>query len=268
MILVANCGGTKTRIGVSLDGQALQQSVTFGTRQNFEEQLTEIENQVRKLTGGKAIEQASAGVAGVWNREKTKLFKSPHLPDWDGKPIKKRWEEIFGCEVMFGNDVEMEGLGEATNGAGRRSRIVVYLAIGTGIGGVKIEDGKVCANKFGFEPGHQIIDVDGEVGYLEDFASGSAMKKIYGKPPEEIDDPDIWEKQSRLITIGIHNAIVMWSPEVVLLGGGLMNKIQVSRLKEMLGASLKIFPQLPDVRMGELGDSAGLYGCLASWRKD
>jgi len=153
-------------------------------------------------------------------------------------------------------------------GAGRRKRIVGYLTIGTGIGGVKIEDGKICSRIYGFEPGHQIIDVNEEVGYLDDFASGSAMRKIYGKPPEEIDDMDIWEKETQMIAVAIHNAVCFWSPEIVIMGGSLMQKIKMSNLRQIIGQQMKRLPKLPEIVQVELKEKAGLYGALAALRSN
>jgi glucokinase len=267
MNLVFNCGGTNTRMGISADGEAIDKYSSFSTQPSFDDQLVKLKEESQKLLVGKKLDKVAGGVAGVWQKDKAKLFTSPNLPDWENVPIRKKLEELFGVRVNLANDAEMEGLGEATMGAGRRKRIMAYLTIGTGIGGVKIEDGKICPRVFGFEPGHQIIDVCGEVGYLEDFAGGAAMKKIYGQPPAKINDVEAWEKETQLIAVGIHNAILFWSPEIVVLGGGLMQKMKLADLKAKLAEQLKMLPKLPEMALAELKEKAGLYGALSTLRK-
>src|SRR4030066_415253 len=52
---------------------------------------------------------------------------------------------------------------EKVKGAGKGFNIVAFLTIGTGVGGARIVGGKPDANVFGFEPGHQIIDLGGNI---------------------------------------------------------------------------------------------------------
>lgn len=268
MYLVFNIGGTNTRVGISADGQTLDKSDSFATCANFDHQLTRLKQTTENMREGKKIRVICGGIAGLWYTTRAKIYKSPNLPEWEGLAIKKKIESEFGVRTLLGNDVEMEGLGEAAAGAGRRKQIVVYLGIGTGIGGVKIVDGKVCPRVYGFEPGHQIIDASGEVGYLESFAGGAAMKKMFGKEPWEIEDNQIWEREAQLISIGIHNAIMFWSPEIVILGGSLMQKIDLGLVKKLLSQQLKMLPKMPEIALGELGDKAGLYGALTLLKED
>jgi glucokinase len=267
MYLIFNCGGTNTRIGISADGQALDKIIDFRTYKNFDQQVARMKEETAGLIDNQRPEKIGGGIAGLWLPNKSRLYKSPNLPLWEGVEIKKKLEEIWGKTVTLANDAEMEGLGEATVGAGRRKRIVGYLTIGTGIGGVKIEDGKICPRTYGFEPGYQIVDINDEMGYLEDFAGGAGLQKIYGRLPEEIDDPEAWNKETQLIAVGIHNAILFWSPEIIVLGGSLMQKIKISDLKAKLILQMKRLPKLPELVMGELQDKAGLYGALEYIRK-
>jgi len=144
---------------------------------------------------------------------------------------------------------------------------VVYITISTGIGGSRIVDQKIDANRFGFEPGHQIIDIleDGSTKSLLEYASGSSIKKIYNKEAKDIDDENIWNDLSEKLAYGINNVIVFWSPDVVVLGGSMMNSpgISLERVKSSLKDTLKIFPEYSEIKKASLGDSCGLFGALA-----
>lgn len=261
--LVFNTGGSKTKIATSADGEGLSETMIVPTETSPDLWVKMIKEKAKALVKDNKIGAICGGIAGVWDEKKTRLVRSPNLPEWEKYPIKKSLEEAFPeVRVRLDNDVVMEALGEAMVGAGRRKRIVAYVAIGTGIGGCKVEDGKICANQFGFEPGHQIVEADGVLGYLEDFAGGAGMRKIYGKKAEDISDPDAWENETRLIAIGLHNVIVLWSPEILILGGSVMKSVDMEKLTEILKQQLKIFPQLPEIIRGSLEEKAGLYGAL------
>jgi glucokinase len=262
MVLVFNVGGTKTKIGISRDGENLAETWYFETPKDFDKWLTRFSDETIDKVGKTTIDKICGGIAGVWDLKKTKLFKSPNLPDWESEAIRKHIEAKFDAKVTLDNDVVMEGLGEARLGAGRRKQIVAFLGIGTGIGGVKLVEGRVSPVMYGSEPGHMIIEADGEVGYWENFASGAAMERMYGKKPDDIDDAKIWDEELKLLAIGIHNVVMMWSPEMVILGGGLANKIDIKKLTALVRQQMIMFPKLPEIAMSELGDKAGLYGAL------
>jgi len=262
MILIFNVGGTTTKAALSQDGQTLADVWSFDTPRDFEKWLFVLSEETGKRLKGKAVEKVCGGIAGVWDVKKTKIFKSPNLPDWEGELIKKQIESQFNAKVLLDNDVVMEGLGEARVGAGRRKQIVAFLGIGTGIGGVKLVDGKISPAAYGSEPGHMIIEADGEVGYWENFASGAAMEHMYGKKPEEIDDVQIWDSELKLLAVGIHNVIMMWSPEIIIFGGGVSNKLDFEKLATLVKQEMIMFPKLPEMVVSELGDKSGLYGAL------
>lgn len=217
------------------------------------------------------------GIRGVLDKNKERLVKDTYLDEWVDQPLKERLEKELHTKFYFENDSELIGLGEAISGAGRGYGIVAYLTISTGVGGVRIVERKVDEHTYGFEPGHQIIDVDGtinpdtykkekdwNVGELESIVSGIAIKLHYGKDPHEITDEKIWQEISRYLAVGVYNTVIHWSPDVVVLGGGMMKSpgILIDVVKSHLRQILKIFPKHPEIKKAELGDFGGLYGAL------
>ena len=174
--------------------------------------------------------------------------------------------QLFSCPALIENDSALCGLGEAVAGAGRGSDIVAYITVSTGVGGVRIVDGKVDRAHAGFEPGHQIV-ASGLT--LERLVSGRAMSEKYGKHPREITDEVVWEELAGYLALGLHNTIVHWSPEVVVLGGSMMKVpgIALPAVQAYLAKTLKIFPVLPELRLAELGDFGGLHGALELLRQ-
>jgi len=257
-------GGTNSRVGISFDGQTIAGTEVFKTPKDFDEGVKAIEEIAKKLLLGKVAASVSGGVAGPLTTDKSGTVNAPHLPGWSGRPLKLELSTRFGCEVHLENDTAMAGLGEAAFGSGKEHKIVAYMTISTGVNGVRIIDRKLEINSLGFEIGHQIIDLDGSMRHadLESLISGSALERRYGDTAENLTNPAIWEDEARLTAYGINNIIVFWAPDIVVLGGSLMKKMSVERVKMYVKNILKLYPQLPIIVKSELGDLGGLWGAL------
>lgn len=263
MILVLDIGGTKTRLAVSSDGLNLKQTAVFDTLKKFDDEAKELSSRALQILEGERASSVVVGLAGTLNEHKEILLSSPNLKEWEGVPIKKKFEDLFDAPVFLENDTALAGLAEASLGAGRGGQIVVYVAVGTGVGGVRIVNGKIDCNRYGFEPGHQILDMEGRD--LEYYVSGKSVEARYGAPPEKIDDKKVWDGVERALAIGIHNSILHWSPDVVVLGGSMVLKtpgISVQNVGFRLAEILKVFKTAPKIVNSSLGDEAGLYGGL------
>lgn len=275
MFLLFDIGGTKMRIALSKDGESFGEPKVVPTPQNFEKGISAFQEIAKELTQGKKIEAVAGGIAGPLDEEKTMLLNSPNISGWIKKPLKQELEKIIDAPVSLQNDTALVGLGEVTYGAGKGSRIVVYITVSTGVGGSRFVDGKIDINAMGFEPGHQIINFEGDKamcpgckkqGHLEGYVSGTAVELKYGKKPYEIEDPAIWDEIAKLLAIGLNNTIVHWSPDVVVLGGSMMIKepgISLDRVQHHLKEVMTIFPEPPLLKKAELEDVGGLYGALA-----
>lgn len=266
MYLVFEVGGTKTRIGFSSDGKILDSSQVLPTKGNFEQFIPLLKDSSTAISGGRPIKACAGGVAGVLDAKREVLINAAHLPNWVGRPLLETLQNVLGVHVFLENDASLGGLGEATSGAGVNKGIVAYLTIGTGIGGTRIVNGKIDDNALGFEPGHQIISPEGLE--FEQYISGPTLQREYGKPSEQIDDPTIWDEAAKRLSIGLTNTIVHWSPNIVILGGGLMEKIPLERIRLYLGQRLKIFPAPPEIAKAKLGELSGLHGALEYLRQN
>jgi predicted NBD/HSP70 family sugar kinase len=157
-------------------------------------------------------------------------------------------------------------LGEAVAGAGRGFEICVYITVSTGIGGVKIINGKFEKNRFGFEPGFQFLNNETKENW-EDLSSGTAVENKFNTHPKEVAKTSDWEKIERDVSIGLHNSILHWSPDVVVLGGSMSRDFDVEKIKSHLKELMKIHPELPEIRIAELGSIGGIYGGFAFMRQ-
>ncbi|PIQ68645.1 MAG: hypothetical protein COV91_03065 [Candidatus Taylorbacteria bacterium CG11_big_fil_rev_8_21_14_0_20_46_11] len=267
MFLLFDIGGTNMRVAVSHDGITLGAQKSLPTPRDFDEGVETLSRIAQELCDGNSLVKAVGGVAGTLDTDRNVLIHSPNNGGWKGKPLREALEKALGVPVRLENDAALAGLGEAVHGAGKGFSIVVYFTISTGIGGARIVEGNIDASAYGFEPGFQIIDMcDREAGYLEARASGSALRKKFGVPAEEITDEAVWKEFEQTLAVGIHNSLLHWSPDVVVLGGAIAEKgrfFSVERVHEHATQLLRVLPTTPVFKKAELGDDGGLYGGLA-----
>lgn len=261
MYLLFDIGGTHTRIALS-DGKTILKKEKYKTLKKFSESMQLIHNKSLKLSEGKKPKACVAGIAGLLGKNRTKLIGAPNLQDWVNKPLKNTLQNKICNKIFLENDAALAGLGEAIFGAGHGYKIVAFLTVSTGIGGVKIVNGKIDAHSLGFEPGQQVISLDGKIMKLENLMSGTALEKKYGRKPPDIENSKAWDDEAKYLAIALNNIIVEWSPDVVVLGGALMNKISLEQVKHNLKNLLKIKTAIPPLTISKLGDDAGLYGAL------
>lgn len=243
MYLLFDLGGTKLRWAISTDGE------TFGEPAIVDSPADAA--QTAALFGGLRDRGEIKAVAGGLTLKKIVLAEE----------IKK----VFACPVYLENDTALVGLGEATAGAGQGSKIVAYLTISTGVGGVRIIDGRLDRHAASFEPGHQIIDFHEPAKPFEDYVSGRAVEQLTGRHPRETTDEAFWGEIAKIAAVGIHNTILHWAPEVVVMGGSMMKipGIPLAALERHLRDSLAFWPHFPELRLATLGDFGGLHGALA-----
>jgi glucokinase len=116
------------------------------------------------------------------------IYSPPNLPGWDAIPLKQRVEEAFGRPAWVENDANAGALAEWKFGAGRGLKNVIYMTMGTGIGGGLVLDGQLYrgTNDLAGELGHQTLLVDGpecgcgKRGCLESLCSGPAIARRAG----------------------------------------------------------------------------------------
>jgi len=256
MVAVFDVGGSQTRVGVSRGGKVLDEVMDKVTQVECKAGTRLLLDMIRNLAEGEEITGVAGGIAGVWDKDRSKIVKSPNLPDWENKAIKQDLESKLGCGVKLENDAALGGLGEAVSGAGVGEKVVAYLACGTGVGGVKIVDQKIENES---EPGHQYIN-GGQT--LEKLIGGRSLQIKYGKRVEEIEDPAVWDEIFDNLAMGIVNVTVMWSPGIVILGGSLAKSIDLEKLKMVVSQKLTIYPWVPRIVKAKLADQAGLWGGL------
>lgn len=269
-------GGTKTRVAISDDLKSFRQVVNFKSKPNFKEGMTELIKAIEEISAGSTIKAIAGGMRGRLNDDKSGIDNDVVLTGWAGKSIVGELAKKFPVPIKLENDTAVAGLGEAVYGAGEGIDIVAYHTISTGVGGVKIEHGKIDEATNGFEPGHQVLDIDRTIlgeevtPTLENLVSGTAVENRMGMKPYEIPQDDtIWDELAEYLAQGLRNTILYWSPEVIILGGSMVigdPKIPLEAIRKYTVEVLDDFVECPFITEAKLGDEAGLYGALALLR--
>jgi len=155
---------------------------------------------------------------------------------WRNYPILPEFRRLLGVPVKMDTDVNGAALAEVTLGAARGLGSCVYVTVGTGIGGGLVIDGKPVHGLVHPEMGHQLmIPAEGDPhpeGYcpyhqhcLEGVASGPAMHKRWGVPAQQLpQDHPAWDVETTYLAQMCHNAMMTFSPEKIILGGGVMQQ--------------------------------------------
>ncbi len=274
---VFDIGGTNTRVAVTDDLEKLSKKTSFKTPETFSAGVKAITGAIDKLTDEKPVAIAG-GIRGPLNEEKTGIVNDTKLEKWVGESVVAALQKHYDVPVTLENDAAIAGLGEAVYGAGEGLEIVAYHTVSTGVGGVKIENSAVDLASVGFEPGHQVLDIDrtilGEetVPTLENLVSGSGVKNRFGVEPYDIPQTDVvWDELAEYLGHGLRNTILYWSPDVIVLGGSMIigdPRIEIDTIRKYTIEALNGFVEAPFITTATLGDDAGLYGAMVLLKKD
>jgi predicted NBD/HSP70 family sugar kinase len=269
-ILVFDVGGTNLRMAYSIDGLIISRQEKVTTPETPQAAVTLL----KKFIGTTPLKQIAGGLRGILMEDKSGIEHEQYLPAWHGVSVVQLLHQAFGDEVLvlLENDTALAGLAEAVRGAGQGSDLVVYHTISTGVGGVKIEQGQIDHASIGFEPGHQVLDIDRTVlgpdiaPTLENLVSGTAVAKRIGIPPYEISQEDVlWEELAGYLGQGLRNSVLYWSPEVIVLGGSMITGnpcIPIDAIRKATVEALGDIVPCPFITTAKLGDDAVLYGAL------
>jgi fructokinase len=192
-------------------------------------------------------------------------------------------EQALGVPVGFDTDVNAAVLGEAEWGAGYGLPDLLYLTVGTGIGGGAIVGGRVMHGLVHPEMGHIRIPHDlardpfpGVCPYhgdcLEGLASGPAIQQRWGTPAEQLPpDHPAWPLEAHYLAQAVANFALTLSPKRILLGGGVPRQTQLfAPLRDEFLRLLNGYVRHPAVtqRIDEyivppaLGGRSGILGAL------
>lgn len=296
-------GGTTVKLGLfETNGNLLEKwEIPTRTGNHGENLLPDIaEAMLRKLSekgiDKDQVEGVGMGVPGAVVNDR---FVKPcvNLEQWGGFDVAQALEALCGFPAKIVNDANAAALGEMGAGGGKGRKNVVFVTLGTGVGGGVIVDGKLLAGVHGAggEIGHiKVKDTHdtpcgcGKRGCLEQYSSATGIvnetKKFLASSDapsklrelETITAKDIFdlakagdavalaqvEEMTRLLGKALAAVSCVCDPQVIVLGGG------VSRAGSIITDNVAkwfkeyAFPasECTEFALAELGNDAGIYG--------
>lgn len=279
-------GGTKMVCAIGNEKGEILQQTKIDTK-GPQETLSELADYFR----GKditALGLASFGPVDL-NRDSDTYGYITETPktEWKNTDVVGFFKKELNIPIGFDTDVNAACIGEVIYGAGKGYKNVIYGTIGTGIGfGVYLQ-GNLLHGLMHPETGHMLIKkhqsdtFEGCCPYhkscFEGLASGPAIAKRWGKQAEELTNKkEVWELEAYYIAEGLHNCIMCYSPELIILGGGVMHNSNLYPLirKNVLESlnnyisKKEIFSIDQYIVMPKLNDKQGIIGACELGRQE
>lgn len=284
-------GGSHVAIGlVSDEGEILEQfekDYTVEEKKNLINVAIDfIVKTVEDLKSSYTFSKIGIGVPGTIS--KGIILKSVNL-GLENYDLKKVLEDRLNITINIKNDAKCAAVGEYVYGVAKNYENVLFLTLGTGIGGAYLYKGKLLegTNYSGTEFGHIIIKENGilcrcgKAGCFERYGSiltyktkvierlglshdlaGPELRKIIENSQDKIQD--IQDEYLNDLSIGLSNLINIFEPDCVILGGGFAryDYILGAKLKEKLLNSNLLFNKRDDIIImpASLGNEAGIIG--------
>jgi fructokinase len=280
-------GGTKFICMVASGPGDILAETRFPTA-SPEETLTQAVKFFRQHTGSYAL--AGIGIASFGPLDLDpasprygKITSTPK-PGWSGADIAGVIQRELELPVALDTDVNGAALAEYRWGAGQGKDPFVYITIGTGIGGGLIANEAPVHGLVHPEMGHVLLPVDKErdpfPGFcpfhgncFEGLAAGPALEKRWGQPAETLpSDHRAWELEAHYISLALANLILTISPQHIVLGGGVMQNLdlfplihkEVARLLNGYVQSRTLLEEMGRyITPPGLGPRAGVFGAIA-----
>lgn len=239
------------------------------------------------------IVEAVVGAPGVFDERTGRVRYAVNLPGWGRSGLVAGMREGLGTSLTLHNDANLAAIGEYACGAGKDSRLFVYILIGTGLGMGVVADGELfrgahgAAGEIGFlplltnpmPPGPSPVQGAARAGTLEDAVSGEAVvrgahelgmtgpltaKQVFEAArqgtPAAVAAVRLEGERLAHVVAAVSSVL---DPDLVVLGGGVGHSADL--LLQTVQDTLDLLtPLRPRVAPSELGDDAVLLGAITT----
>lgn len=286
-LLAFDIGGTSVKYAI-WDEDQLKEKGSFFTPDSWDQLKsllvqTKVSFQERFMIDGVAF--SAPGAINQIDRQIEGVSEVPYIHFF---PIYDELEAAFGVPVSFENDANCAGLAEIWRAAAVDKRNVLFVVLGTGIGGAIIVNGEI-------QHGHHLLG--GEFGFMllegertfSELGTAVAMARRYAKrmnlPTNEVSGEQVFQLAEagdqvakeevntfyHYLVKGLYNLAYSFDPEVLLLGGGVSNKPDlIERINDEMDAlfsRLRVPPFRPVIELCQFKNDANLIGAICHYKK-
>ena len=298
MIGAVDIGGTKLAVGlVDENGTVLARNeITTGPESHYSAGLESIVSMLREMEQRARVKITGVGIGstGPIDPITGELGDLDFLPHWRRKNPVRDLSKLFGVDVALENDADAGALAEAAWGAGRGKPRLIYITVGTGIGGGIVFDGHLYRGVNGSHPelGHQVIDPSGPEcscgfrGCWESLASGPATAAWAHEQAPANDSyrsakqicqlalegdelaRKVVDREVYYLGLGIANLINLFAPDRIVLGGSVMqsSELFLDGIRKQIARGCRFVPhEKTELALASLGKDANLIGAASVW---
>ena len=300
--IAIDIGGTNIKYAlVDENGKILFESICPSTSSETDGAIGQLKRAIKEMLDYATVndfEVSGIGIGVPSVVDDGVVLFANNLKEIDNKDLKKIIGEHFGIPVFVDNDANLMGLGESRYGNAKDATDVVFLTIGTGIGGTLIINGQLWGGyrNRGTELGHSIIMLDGKKcscgasGCLEAYASVTALiedykeklskKNISFTPEAKINGKyivsqylkneecavEVMNNHFKYIAAGLVGIINFFAPQKIILGGGITESgdfylENITRLT--MPQAMNETSEFVSIEAASLGNKAGFCGAAA-----
>jgi glucokinase len=293
-------GGTKIAVGmVDESGRVLSKMESPTDPERYADGLDRISGMLRDTAKNAGVEISGIGIGstGPVDPIAGEFGDVDFLPGWRQKKPVADLHRIFNVRVALENDADAAALAEASWGAGKHKSRLVYVTVGTGIGGGIVLDGELYRGVDGAHPelGHHVIDPSGPPcscgfrGCWESLAAGPAMAEWFKSQAaadyprrESVNARDICqlaqqgdelarrtvEREAYYLGLGLANLINLFAPDAIVLSGSVLKSslLFMDGIRSVIIRGCRFVPfEKAQLTMASLGEDANLIGAARVW---
>jgi glucokinase len=301
VIGAVDIGGTKIAVGMVDDhGKVLSKTESpTEAASGYGNALARMMDMLRRTAREASVEISGIGIGctGFVNPGIGAIIDADFLPGWQGSNPAEDLARELKVTAALENDGDASALGEAAWGAGKAKSRLIYVTVGTGIGGGIILDGRLYrgADMAHPEIGHHVIDASGPEctcgyrGCWEVLATGPAMAAWFNtkaagdnRNAENLNAAQICElarrgdglamraveRETHYLGVGAANLINLFVPDMIVFGGSVMKSADLflDGMRKLIRQGCRFVPaEKTELAPASLGDDANLIGAARVW---
>lgn len=284
-VLAFDIGGSAVKYGIWTQENLVEKN-KFKTPKTWDEMKATLVGLKETFSKDYELEGIAISSPGSVNQEGRQVEGTSAVPYLHFFPIYDELEAAFGLPIAMENDANSAALAEVWKGAARESDTVLFVVIGTGIGGSVIVDKKVHHGKhlFGGEFGYMLLEGTKSFSQL---ATPVNMALRYterkGLSSDAVDGQEVFALAKagdaiakeevdtffKYLTIGLYNLAYAFDPEKVLIGGGVSNMDGIlERIEEEFERLFNRMNQhlfVPELELCVFRNDANLIGAVYNY---
>lgn len=260
MLVTVDTGGTKTLIAEFKQDGSINESFRFPTPKNQHEYVAILRETIQKHFSDEPVEAIVVALPGIIKDGVAVWCNNLGWKDFDAYSA---FTGVLGrTSVLIENDANLAGLAE-TRILDPMPMSSLYVTISTGIGTGVITNGRIDPGLRYSEGGRALVEFEGVVREWESFASGKAIRAIYGKYARDITNQSTWKQIADRISRGFLAIVPIIQPDTIIIGGsiGIHFDHYGPQLEAILREKLPPHIPCPRFRQAKHPEEAVIYGC-------